>query len=68
MKLTADPKRIEEAHYILQRLEDEVVGSMAPASKQTVEDTERAYNKRLESIYTAVWRAIRCLNEAYDRG
>ena len=66
MRLTSDPKRIENAHHILQRLEDEVVGSMNPTSKQTVDEAELVYNKRLESIWTEVWKAIRCLNEAYD--
>jgi GTP1/Obg family GTP-binding protein len=67
MKLTADPKRIDEAHYILQRLEDEIVGAMQPTYKVVKADIERIYKNRLDSIYKEVWRAIRCLNEAYDK-
>lgn len=63
MKLTADPKRIEKAHDILQRLEDEVVGAMMI----TPETTTKHMANRLKSIFDEVWKAIYCLNEAYDK-
>jgi len=67
MKLTADPKRIDEAHYILQRLEDEVVGDMVPVLSQDMDRINQVFKSRLEAIHTQVWRAIRCLNEGYDK-
>jgi hypothetical protein len=68
MKITTDSKRIEEAHYILQRLEDEVVGYMPP-DINVCGDEERinkVYKNRLNSVHREVLRAIRMLNEAYD--
>lgn len=65
MKLTSDPKRIEKAHDILQRLEDEIVGSMAPVDNKTPDEVNKIYYKRLDTLYDKVWKAIKCLNEAY---
>lgn len=59
MKLTSDPKRIEQAHYILQKLEDQIVGDMVPT-------TPEAFIARLQRAHKEVWQAIYQLNEAYD--
>ncbi len=66
MKLTSDPKRIEKAHDILQRLEDEIVGSMAPVDSKTSDEVNKIYCKRLDILHDKVWKAIKCLNEAYE--
>jgi hypothetical protein len=63
MKLTTDIKRINDAHYTLIRLEDEIVGAMFRGDSSM----EKIINNRLESIRTEVWKAIKCLNEALDR-
>lgn len=63
MKLTADPKRIEQAHDLLQRLEDEVVGSMSITPETTLQHMKH----RMNTIHNKIWDVIRCLNEAYDK-
>lgn len=66
MKITNNPQRIEKAHYLLQRLEDQIVGSMSPIRDKTLEEANKMYIRRLELIYDEVWKSIKCLNEAYD--
>ena len=63
MKLTTDIKRIDEAHYTLVRLEDEIVGAMFRGDSAI----EKIINNRLEGIRKEILKAIKCLNEALDR-
>ena len=67
MKLTKDAIRIEQAHYLLQRLEDQIVGDMKPATGKTLEQSNAIYANRLEALHKEVWKVIECLNEAYDK-
>lgn len=61
MKLTKEESRIEEAHLILQKLEDQIVGYM------TIQSTNpEVINNRLESLRQEVLKAIHQLNEEYD--
>jgi hypothetical protein len=62
---TKDPKRIERAHYLLDRLEDLIVGFMSPPPPTftTVEQTAKMFIKRLEAVHTDVIEILKELNE-----
>lgn len=64
-KITTNPERIDRAHYLLQRLEDEIVGYTGPVFGDE-DEINATFKARLDRLHVGVWEVIRELNEAYD--